>query len=173
MAAVLGHQLVLARESPECLFADLNPGQKQLAVLESRVPQSHLEILAPVVERLRHREAVVELLNGPNARGIAQAQHIGPGIQPDRRAGALIALLIFVVAGLHLVIKELKARLVRPPPLPEGDQADPDPVPLGVVTDSAPLQERTSHLLGRQRALAELLQPAAIQIQAEAAQLVQ
>jgi hypothetical protein len=85
-------------------------------------------------------------------------------------------VLKLAVAGLDLVVQKLEAHLVGPPPLPEGDQADPDPVslhPLTVVAEAAAVDERTSHLFSGQRALAQPFQAAAVQIQAEAAQLGQ
>lgn len=85
-------------------------------------------------------------------------------------------MLALAVAGLDLVVQKLEAHLVRPPPLPEGDQADPDPVPLhplAVVAEAAAADERASHLFSGQRALAQPFQAAAVQIQAEAAQFVQ
>src|SRR6266545_1218683 len=97
-AAVLGHQLIFAGEPPQRLLADRDPGQKHRAIAEPRVPERVLEILAPVVERLRHREPVVELFDRLDARRVAQAQHVGPGTQPGGGARVLVSALHGLVA---------------------------------------------------------------------------
>ena len=61
-------------------------------------------------------------------------------------------LVTLVVACLHLVIQKLQAHPVRPPPLPEGDKADPDPVRLDVITEPVAVQQLAGDFLGRQRA---------------------
>lgn len=175
-APVLGHQLVLVREPSQCFLADGDPGPEHRRVVEPGIPQRILEVLAPVVQRLGHRELLVELRDGADARRVAQAQHARPGIQPAGSGGCGPGALQLAVTRLDRVVDQFQAYPVRPPALPQGDQADPDPVPLhrlAAGSEVAAVDQPRGHLFGRQRRVAHVFQTAAVQVQAEASQFRQ
>jgi hypothetical protein len=93
-AEVPGGQPVFVGESPEPLRGHLKPCRAQLRVMLPAVLEPHFEVLAPIEQGLRHREAVVELPDRPGTDGVAQPQHVRPGIEPDPAARDEIVALI-------------------------------------------------------------------------------
>jgi len=84
-----------------------------------------------------------------------------------------IVLCVLGVACLDLVVQEFQAWPVRPQSLPEGEQADPDPVDRRLVAEFQLVHDRGGHLFGGQRARAETLNPVTVDVQADTPQLRQ
>ena len=129
-APILDHQPVLIGKPPEGVLADRDPGAQEPRVVEPRIPKRVLQILAPVEQRLRHRDAIVELPDRADPCDLTPPHHVRPRIKPAGGCGRGVSVLKLAVAGLDLVVQELEAHLLRPPPLPQRNQADPDPVAI-------------------------------------------
>src|SRR5271157_1794171 len=166
-AEVPGGQPVFAGKPPEPFRGHLKPSRAQLRVMLPAILQRHFEVLAPIEQGLRHREVVVELPDRPGTDGVAQPQHVRPGIEPDPAARHEIVTLIGFVTRLHLVVKQFQAHLVRPPAPPERDQADPCPVSVPAMKP----EPFADDFLDRQRPLAQLRQLLPVRGHAEAAEL--
>src|SRR5713101_2182075 len=139
--------------------------------LPSSISRSWLQLYSDWVKGNRASKAAIMVIPAASHR----ASTSGPGIEPHVCGSATI-LRQRLVAVLDLVIEGFQARLGRPPPLPESEHGEPDPVRfrrarlrLGQIAAG----ELGSHLLGGKRALAQGLQPGAVQLDAESAQLLQ
>src|SRR5579859_2798942 len=149
---------------------------QELRVVKAGVPKAVLEVLAPVVERLGQEEALVEVIDRVDAGDLDQLQHVLPSAEPFPGGFGGLATLEETIAGLNLVVEKLQADTIRPPPLPQSGDRDPDPVPLQLLLrglEPAAGDEGLCNLLRRQDALAKAPERCAVQRWDETAQFLQ
>jgi hypothetical protein len=81
---------------------------------------------------------------------LADTHDVGPRVEQDRARSSRLPALERVVAHLDLVAEELDP--LRPPPPPQLEQAQPDPVLVRPpFPDTAAVEQRVRDLLDRQR----------------------